>query len=343
MFNRRTLLCGVAALALLAVVVAAGKPPPPPPPSNPDPAVLYTVNEGGYDTQVWVMNDDGSNQTRLISAATHGIVGHAGGWARDNRKFAFDGWNSGSSPTAPTYWRLYVAELDMANGIRAINVTSIYRNPDRAGHVGGTVWSPDGQWIFFHNWVPDGGPGGNGYDLFAIRPDGSEMVPLMSTPGRSESNPSIDREGRFLVYQTLTDNGSIDRPLYKGMLAWDNGRPVITGETCLTDQGPLAGLTCNGTKIDPDGTRVSTEVHTNAWTAWIIPLENPYQPEPSPTARAGSWLSNSTLVYTVYVAKPRQFYIAKRDLGGGAETILDSMKGSDGSLGGPSPRWPSAP
>jgi hypothetical protein len=345
MFTRRTLIYGVAALALFALAVTAGKggkpKPPPQPPPPADPAILYTVNEGGYDTQIWVMNDDGSNQTRLVSAATHGMVGGGPSWAPDNQRIAFNGWNSGSPPSSPYIWRLYVADLDTTDGISAINVRSIYRNPEVGADAGNPVWSPDGEWLFFYNWVQDGGPSGYGYDLYAIRPDGSDVVRLMSTPGRNESKVSIDPDGTFLVYEAHV-TGEYERPLYKGTLGTDgNGRPVITDETCLTDAGPLAGLYCEGTRIDPTGTRVAT---TAGGDAWIISLETPYAPWTSPVGQGrGSWLDNSTLVYRVYFAKPRQFHIAKGDIHTGAETILDSMKGPRGNLGGPAARWPSGP
>jgi Tol biopolymer transport system component len=319
MFSQRTLLYGVAALALFALAVTAGKggkpkPPPEPPPAA-DPAILYSMAG-----EIWVMNEDGTNQTPIITDA-QGLSGHEAGWSVDNGQIVFLG--------SPAYldYGLYVADVDGSNVTRIHTLVEGSARPDWSPHAlpGG------GEWILFHDWT------GSATDLFAIRPDGTGLVNLTATTYRTESDPAVSFDGTYVVFKAVTYGDGEPSRVYVGTLGTDaSGVPVISSETCLTDVSgsPLVSVKCVYPAVDPTGAYVAVQtVNDNAdddHDLWIIPLASPAVAWRVPLDTGveeytPAWLDGRTLVYSRKGTKRKdRRVIAKADIFSGAETIIAS-------------------
>jgi len=326
MFSRRTMLYAVATLALFALTVTAGKggkpKPPPPPPSQADPAILYTVTpgkgRGDYEQskhEIWVMNDDGSNQTPIITYETHGLYPSGSPqWSDDNTRFVF----RGRPVVVGEPLDLYVSEIDGSNVTRVLDGDSF------RGIGVAMDWLPgqaaEDEWIIFSGWLDEG----NREDLYAIRSDGTGLVQLTNTPERYETWPCVSPDGTFVVYRTSYDTGGYSR-VYRGMLGTDGGVPVITGEECLTDIAgtTLASRNCFRPRIDPTGTYVLLRTGSPNNYRWLVPLANPAAAwrTPIPPERGGtaSWLDPDTVVYEF------ENSLVKTDVFSGEETIIASF------------------
>ena len=65
-------------------------------------------------------------------------------------------------------------------------------------------WSPGGDWIVFTR-TSDDGHEITASDLFAVRPDGSDLTQLTSTADHLEMNPSWSPDGTRIAYDNLAD------------------------------------------------------------------------------------------------------------------------------------------
>ena len=79
-------------------------------------------------------------------------------WAPDGRRLAFTSWRDGNA-------EIYLVDADGTNLTRLTTDPADDEYPD---------WSPSGEWIVFHRFTLMTG----GYQVFKIRPDGSDLVQL---------------------------------------------------------------------------------------------------------------------------------------------------------------------
>ncbi len=63
--------------------------------------------------------------------------------------------------------------------------------------VSDPVWHPSGDWIYLARTQPDG----HGRDLYRLRPDGSDLQPVLATPA-DERSPAFDPDGQALYYSS---------------------------------------------------------------------------------------------------------------------------------------------
>jgi TolB protein len=131
-------------------------------------------NIGCAGPDIYVMNADGSNPTRLTE--TGGLQSTDPNWSPDGTQIAFA--MSGADPSYATTFNIFVMDAD---GSHVTKVTS-----DPYGIFGDPAWSPDGtQIVYFGNDHDRFGQS----DIFVINADGSGEVNLTNTPRVNERFP----------------------------------------------------------------------------------------------------------------------------------------------------------
>jgi len=140
---------------------------------SPDGArIAYVRYSEGSDTDLWVMDADGSH--RRI-ATTSPRTDHEPAWAPDGSALVF--WRIG--PRGGHHLRIKV--LDGSRSVLVPTGVSSFA-PD---------WSPDGSTIAFMR---------RGGDLYTVRPDGSDLTQLTATPNRFEMDPQWSPDGDLIVF-----------------------------------------------------------------------------------------------------------------------------------------------
>ncbi|MCC7445930.1 MAG: PD40 domain-containing protein [Anaerolineae bacterium] len=137
--------------------------------------------------QIYVMNADGSDKRALTTGTSVGTAFSASNpaWSPDGQHIAFNGFDS----TPGGEGGLYVMKVDGSN---------IHRLVDHRAYpgTGYPAWSPDGQHIAFEAHV------GEGYDIFAVNPDGSDVRRI--TDGKtSYSHAAWSPDGTRLAVMAL--------------------------------------------------------------------------------------------------------------------------------------------
>lgn len=138
---------------------------------------------------IYVMNPDGSNQTKVGPQVTkHGpfvSVGPGRGflWSPNGTQVAFH-----TSEISPPHHWLWTVNAD---GTNLTKVTEI--NP---GYIYGTSWSPDGRRIVFGFF--------DGYtcDIYTLDLDTSELKNLTATSAIEEAWPSWSPDGKKIAFTT---------------------------------------------------------------------------------------------------------------------------------------------
>jgi TolB protein len=152
---------------------------------SPDGSQIAFVSDRktAYPT-LWLMNaDDGS---RLRSVPTPGVNGEsldAISWAPDGERLAVTLFG-GSGPS-----QVAIVPVDTSLREQARVLT------DRPGGALDPAWSPDGGWIAY------AGREGHALEVFASRPDGSDVVRLTSD-GVLARSPAWSPDGNHLAYLT---------------------------------------------------------------------------------------------------------------------------------------------
>ncbi|MEZ4521321.1 MAG: hypothetical protein R3A46_06725 [Thermomicrobiales bacterium] len=179
---------------------------------------------------IYVMNADGTGRTQI----TDGPFDSAPSWSPAGSQIAFarllpDMYGPIGSFSSES--KIFVVEPDGSNERQITNIApetdfSISQSPD---------WSPDGQWIAFSNVNGEAMPGPLDSTIYIVRPDGSELAPLVESAG--DGQPVWSPSDNALVYERQP-GGSSD---FGGSFLWyldlENREPV-----------PVAG----GERSDPD-------------------------------------------------------------------------------------------
>jgi Tol biopolymer transport system component len=185
-----------------------------------DPAVAYVETSTLAGGTLWVMNPDGSNKERVYDGAAR-----APGFSPDGAQIAFFSDDAGAG--------LY--NLDVST-LQVTEVASIIGSFPTG--VAGCAWSAHG-WIAL---ADDESASSTLNDVFVVRPDGSGMTNLSSSPNRGEYFPAWNASGTKLAVQTTSVDGDDSVLIYDIQLV--DGKPTKIGETDVTGTvgSPLTGL-----------------------------------------------------------------------------------------------------
>jgi Tol biopolymer transport system component len=167
---------------------------------SPDGSQIAFGSGLGRSAEIFVMNADGSDQTRL----THdGFRDSVPAWSPDSTTIAF-------ASRRHDNWDLYLMSPDGSHQSRLTHVKGKDANPD---------WSPDGSRIVFQSNRRNR-PGN--WDLWAIRADGSGIERLTSSRA-TEWAPAWSPDGTQIAFTIANyDRGLVDIAILR------LGNPVIT-------------------------------------------------------------------------------------------------------------------
>jgi len=143
---------------------------------------FYSYRDGNYD--IYVMNADGSNQTRLTSDPA--IDKNPTSWSPDGSMIAFCSERDGNS-------EIYTMNADGSNQTR------LTYDPD--DDLDPSSWSPDGTMIAFCS-MRDGDS-----EVYIMNADGSNQTNLTNNSA-SDINPSWNPDGSRIAFNSTRDDYS---------------------------------------------------------------------------------------------------------------------------------------
>jgi Tol biopolymer transport system component len=147
--------------------------------------ILLPPDGDVLETDIWVMNANGSGQTKLTETGSEQAEGGDYTWSPDGTKIAFTSARGGS----PGIW---VMGADGSNEHQLADGISF--DPD---------WSPDGKRIAFLRQ-------GAEIDVWAMNADGSNEDQLTNQPGDLKAEVSWSPDGTKIVYRFAASPGSSD-------------------------------------------------------------------------------------------------------------------------------------
>ncbi|MFN8475276.1 MAG: DUF333 domain-containing protein [Anaerolineae bacterium] len=197
-------------------------------PWSPDGAKMAYTSFGLTNSDVSVMNADGSGQTNLTHEASSSSAGFPS-WSPDGRRIAFtsrrDGNNEiyvmqadGSNPTRLTNnpaddfaaaWSpdgsriVFASDRDRTAGVYSLYImnadgSGVTRLTNAPTNDYAPAWSPDGARIAFHAF--NNGPA----DVYVINTDGTELRNLTQNPAQ-DWFPAWSPDGTHIAFQTNRD------------------------------------------------------------------------------------------------------------------------------------------
>jgi Tol biopolymer transport system component len=227
--------------------------------SGPPAGIAFQSNRDG-DNNIYVMDPDGSFQTRVNIDASNDQRADI---SPDGRRIAF------VSDRAGSHFEIFVMNSD-GSGIRQLTVTSATATNTWPR------WSPNGEWIAFQSNVT------GAFQIYAIRPDGSDIVQL--TNSGVNQFPAWSPDGTRLVVRTDVDLYVID---VAGASA-----PVRLTTTVVP------GVINQMASWSPDGTRIafmSTRETGRYPSVFVMNADgaDPVDLTPKPASETGPWTSRA--------------------------------------------------
>ncbi|HEY9402991.1 MAG TPA: S8 family serine peptidase [Pyrinomonadaceae bacterium] len=158
---------------------------------RPDGKIAFSSARDGNDFELYTMNPDGSEQTRLTVHDYSDDMWPE--YSPDGTKIAFT-----SGRGDDLYYQVYVMNSDGSNVTRVTN--------SRTGHSAESAWSPDGTQLAFRS-NRDGGD----WEIYAINVDGTNERRLTNSPG-ADIDPAWSPDGTKIAFPSFRVSPSIPNP-----------------------------------------------------------------------------------------------------------------------------------
>ena len=214
-------------LPLAALVICLSLPgmaPAQAPAPNANGKIAFGVG-AGPDSEIYVMNADGSAQTRLTNNTVYDAYA---AWSPDGTRIAFSSGRGGG-------FNIYVMNADGSDVRRLTNNTKEEFAP---------AWSPDGTKIAFHSNRDSNPSVCCSSEIYVMNPDGSNQTRL-TTFNAISNNPRWSPDGTKIVFDSNKDGPVTTRQIF------------VMG----ADSGDATKLTTLGSNTNPrwspDGSKIA--------------------------------------------------------------------------------------
>jgi Tol biopolymer transport system component len=227
-----------------------------------DGQIVFESERDGQ-TEIYVMDVDGSDQQRLTYTVGNGRRSSLPHWSPDRRKIAF-------STGVDRHMEIYIMDRDGSD------VRRIWKAESTQSEAWGPQWSPDGRRMVFVS-----NSGGN-YDIYTMDNNGSNVRRLthVEGSGKASEDPvwspngkwivfNSNRDGIWEIYVMRSDGSDVRRLTYTPGKSMGAGKPAWSpdGKSILfpSSQGPTATNWYNVLDIyviDADGSNLQRLTHT---------------------------------------------------------------------------------
>jgi Tol biopolymer transport system component len=186
--------------------------------------IAFASWRDGTYPEIYVMNPDGSGQTRLTY---NGLWDLHPAWSPSGKKIAFDRGPLGQSD-------IYVMNPDGSGETQLTSNSDFNYNP---------TWSPSGLRIAY---VRRNASSPNG-EIYVMNPDGSNQTNITNNPAEDEE-PAWSPDGKHIAFRRSADTAAATG-IYV-MNADGSNQTQLTNGPCAEDENPA---------WSPDGTKIAFE------------------------------------------------------------------------------------
>ena len=166
---------------------------PAPAPAAANGRIVFSSNRDG-NSEIYVMNADGSNQTRLTN---HPGFDGAPVWAPDGQRIAFTSGRGGNA-------EIYVMNADGTGVSQLTDTTDGWNEPSTSPFSGSPAWSSDGQRIAFSS----NRESVLGSEVYVMNADGTNVARLAPDyVSHWGSSPAWSPDGQRIAFSSNSEDG----------------------------------------------------------------------------------------------------------------------------------------